>query len=126
MIRVLYTDGVCDGDLVRVTDWPNKDRLEGWMVRKLLRNAIQEVEETCQTGICSFDVLRVEGPEAPFYDLLDCLDNPTRLKHGDSILFGMVNNRGHIKTLSYGRSHRYRPLPGLQYGLKCERDIHTR
>lgn len=123
MIRVLYTDGVCDGDLVRVTDWPNKDHMEGWMVRKLLRNAIQEVEETCQTGVCSFDVLRVEVPEAPFYDLLG---NSTRLEHGESIMFGMVNDRGHIKTLSYGRSPRYRPLPGLQYGLKCERDIPTR
>ncbi len=126
MIRVLYTDGITDGDLVRVTDWPNKDRLEGWMFRKLIRHAVQEVKETCQTGICSFEVLRVEGPEAPFYDRVELLGKDDMLMHGDSIMFGMVNDRGYIKSLSYGRSRRYRPLPGLQYGLKCERDIPTR
>lgn len=124
MIRVLYTDGVCNGDLVRVTDWPNKDRLEGRMVRKLLRNAVQEAVDTCRTGICSFDVLRVEGPEAPFYDLVEFLDKPERLAHGESIMFGMANNLLDRTLLHYGRSPSNNP--DLVRGLCCHRVYRSR
>lgn len=116
MIRVLYTDGIVDGDLVRVTDWPNKNHLEGWMVRKLLRHAVQEAD-TCSTHVCSFEVLRVEGPEAPFYDILECLDNPTRLEHGESIMFGMADKLLDRTFLHYGRSPS--DNPDLVQGLRC-------
>lgn len=124
MIRILYTDGVCDGDLVRVTDWPNKDRLEGWMVRKLLRNAVQEAADTCRTGVCSFDVLRVEGQEAPFYDLLECLDKPEWLKHGESIMYGVADNLLDRTILDYGRSPSNNP--DLVQGLSCQRIFRSR
>ncbi len=124
MIRVLYTDGVTDGDLVRVTAWPNKNHLESWMFRKLIRNAVQEAMENCETHVCSFEVLRVEGPEAPFYDILEGLDNPERLEHGESIMYGMADNLLNRTFLHYGRSPS--DNPDLVQGLCCRRIYRNR
>ena len=120
MIRVIYIDGIMDGALVCVTDWPNKDRLEGWMVRKLLRHAAQEAAG-CDTHICSFGVYRVEGPEAPIWDILD---NGERLEHGESIMFGMADNLNDRTFLHYGRSSSNNP--DLVQGLRSHRVYRSR